>query len=94
MEETYQFLIEFKSIHPFRFWTSIFIATSLIIFAIWKLSRKKRKVKIEHLENERASSGLIAQKETVKSKVETKKENPILKNRKLKLMPTRLLKTT
>jgi very-short-patch-repair endonuclease len=41
MEETYRLLIEFKTIHPLRFWTAIFIATSLFIYAIWRFSRRK-----------------------------------------------------
>jgi hypothetical protein len=45
MEETYRLRIEFKTIHPLRFWTIIFISTSLIIFyTILKLSKKKPKI--------------------------------------------------
>ena len=74
MEETYRLLIEFKTIHPLRFWTAIFIATTLIIIAIWRLSRKKQKLKVEHLENQRPSTSVTTQKESVKQKPSTQKE--------------------
>ena len=85
MEETYRLLIEFKTIHPLRFWTAIFIGTSLIVFAIWRLSRKKQKSKIEHLENQRAISTPIAEKVTFKPKPDTKKENPTLEKLQTKV---------
>jgi very-short-patch-repair endonuclease len=85
MEETYRLLIEFKTIHPLRFWTAIFIGTSLIVFAIWRLSRKKQKSKIEHLENQRETSTAIAEKQTAKPKPETKKENPTLEKPQTKV---------
>lgn len=76
MEETYRLLIEFKTLHPLRFWTAIFIATSLIIFAFWKLSKNKRKAKFENLGNQRTTSTVVAEKETIKPKLDIKKENP------------------
>jgi len=85
MEETYRLLIEFKTIHPLRFWTAIFIGTSLIVFAIWRLSRKKQKSKIVHLENQRATSTPIAEKVTFKPKPDTKKENPTLEKLQTKV---------
>lgn len=85
MEETYRLLIEFKTIHPLRFWTAIVMATSLIIFAIWRLSRKKQKTKIEPLKNQRTTSTAIAEKETVKSKLETNKEKSTLEKPKSKV---------
>ncbi len=75
MKETYQLLIEFKTIHPLIFWTAIFIATSLIIYAVWRLSKNKRKLKIEHFETQRTTSTIVVKKETVKPKIDTKKEN-------------------
>lgn len=74
MKEIYELLIEFKIIHPLRFWTLIFIATSLIIFAILKLSRKKQKSKIEHLRSKITTSTVKAEKETAKLKLNTSKE--------------------
>lgn len=68
MEEVYRQIIEFKTIHPLRFWTAIFIATSLIIIAIGRLSRKKQ----------RPTTTVIAEKETVKQKPATQKENPTI----------------
>jgi hypothetical protein len=68
MEEVYRQIIEFKTIHPLRFWAAIFIATSLIIIAIWRLSRKKQ----------RPTTTVIAEKETVKQKPATQKENPAI----------------
>jgi very-short-patch-repair endonuclease len=85
MEETYRLLIEFKTIHPLRFWTAIVMATSLIIFAIWRLSRNKQKTKIEPLKNQRTTSTAIAEKETVKSKLETNKEKSTLEKPKTKV---------
>ena len=76
MEETYRLLIEFKTLHPLRFWTAIFISTSLILFAIWRLSKNKREAKIEQLGNQTRTSTVVAEKEIVKPKLDIKKENP------------------
>jgi len=76
MEEIYRLIIEFKTTHPLRFWTAIFIATSLILFVIWRLSKNKRKAKIEHLGTQITTSTVIEEKETVKPKLDAKKENP------------------
>lgn len=76
MEEIYQLIIEFKTTHPLRFWTAIFIATSLILFVIWRLSKNKRKAKIEHLGTQITTSTVIEERETVKPKLDAKKENP------------------
>ena len=76
MEETYRLIIEFKTIHPLRFWTAIFIATTLIIIVIWRLSRKKQKLKVEHLKNQRPTTTVITEKETVKQKPSTQKYPP------------------
>lgn len=78
MEETYRLLIEFKTIHPLRFWTAIFIATSIIIFAIWRLSKKNQKIKIEHLDSQKTTLTVVSEKENAKPELETKKENPKL----------------
>lgn len=85
MKEIYPFLIEFKTIHPLRFWTAIFIVTSFIIFVIWRLSLKKQKSKIGHLENQGVTSTVITEKEIVKSELETKKVNPILEKPQIKV---------
>src|SRR5690554_4251280 len=76
MEETYRLLIEFKTIHPLRFWTTIFIATTLIIYFVWRLTRKKQKPKLENFENQSTTSTVVEEKETVKLKLDVKKENP------------------
>lgn len=76
MEEINRLIIEFKTIHPLRFWTTIFIATSLILFVIWRLSKNKRKAKTEYLGTQRTTSTVVAEKETVKPKFDTKNENP------------------
>ncbi|MDY0142428.1 MAG: hypothetical protein RBR97_11105 [Bacteroidales bacterium] len=76
MEETYRLLIEFKTIHPLRFWTTIFIATTLIIYFVWRLTRKKQKPKLENFENQSTTSTVVEEKETVKPKLDVKKENP------------------
>jgi very-short-patch-repair endonuclease len=78
MEETYRLLIEFKTIHPLRFWTAIFIATTLIIYFVWRLTRKRQKPKFENLVNQSTKSTVIAEKETVNPKLEPKKENSTL----------------
>jgi len=78
MEETYRLLIEFKTIHPLRFWTAIFIATTIIIYFAWRLSRKKQNSKVENLGNQSTTSTIVAEKETVKPKPATKKENSTL----------------
>ena len=78
MEEIYRLLIEFKTLHPLRFWIAIFIAISLITYSIWRLSRKKQNPKDNHLVNQRITSTIIEEKETVKPKLETKKENSAL----------------
>lgn len=83
MEEIYRLLIEFKTIHPLRFWTAILIATNLIMFFVWRLSRKKPKV--ENLGNQSTTSTVIAEKETVKPKLETKKENSTLEKPQTKV---------
>jgi very-short-patch-repair endonuclease len=76
MEEIYRLIIEFKTTHPLRFWTAIFIATSLILFVIWRLSKNKRKAKIEHLGTQITTSTVVEEKETIKPKLDAKKENP------------------
>jgi very-short-patch-repair endonuclease len=76
MEEIYRLIIEFKTTHPLRFWSTIFIATSLILFVIWRLSKNKRKAKIEHLGTQITTSTVVEEKETVKPKLDAKKENP------------------
>ncbi|WP_304237297.1 hypothetical protein [Jiulongibacter sediminis] len=75
MEEAYRFLIDFKTLHPLRFWIAIFAETSLIIFAFWRLLKNKRKTKIGYLDNQRTTSKVVAEKETVKPKLDTKKAN-------------------
>jgi very-short-patch-repair endonuclease len=76
MEEIYRLIIEFKTTHPLRFWTAIFIATSLILFVIWRLSKNKRNAKIEHLGTQMTTTTVVEDKETVKPKLDAKKENP------------------
>ncbi|MEA5259331.1 hypothetical protein VB264_16150 [Arcicella aquatica] len=78
MEEIYRLLIELKTTHPLRFWTAIFIGISLIIFAIWRLSKKKQKAKIEQEENKRTLSTVTVEKKAAKPKLETHKEKSIL----------------
>jgi len=85
MEEAYRLLIEFKTIHPLRFWTAIFIATTLIIYFVWRLSRKQQKPKVENLVNQSTTSTVIAEKETVKPKLETIKENSTLEKPQTKV---------
>ena len=85
MEETYRLLIEFKTLHPLRFWIAIFIAISLITYSIWRLSRKKQNPKDNHLVNQRITSTIIEEKETVKPKLETKKENSALEKPQTKV---------
>jgi hypothetical protein len=85
MEETYQLLIEFKTIHPLRFWIAIFIAITLIIFFFWRLSRKKQKPKVDNLGNQSTTSAVIADKETVKPKLETINENSTLEKPQTKV---------
>lgn len=45
MKELYRIIIEFKALHPLRFWVIIFIVTSLFILMVWKLLKKKRSFK-------------------------------------------------
>lgn len=85
MEETYRLLIEFKTIHPLRFWIAIFIAKTLIIYFVWRLSRKKQKPKVKNLGNQSTTSAVIAEKETVKPKLETINENSTLEKPQIKL---------
>ncbi len=85
MEETYQLLIEFKTIHPLRFWTAIFIATTLMIYFVWRFTRKKQKPKIENLGNQSKTSTVIAEKETFKPKLESKKEKTTLEKPQTKV---------
>ncbi len=66
MNETYKLLSEFKTIHPFIFWTAIFLATTLVIIAAWKLARKKRTLKVKYLENQRPKTIVISEKEIFK----------------------------
>ena len=89
MEETYRLLIDFKTLHPIRFWTVIFIATSLIIVIIWRLSKNKRKAKIAHQRNQRRKSKVVAEHESVKLKLETKEQN-----RKFKIPETKVYSDT
>lgn len=93
MEVTYRLLIEFKTIHPLRFWIAIFVATSIIIFAIWKLSRKKQKTKIEQVENKRTTLTITVEKENVKAKLETNEEKSILEKPKTKVYTEASFKT-
>jgi len=74
MKEIYRLLIEFKTLHPLRFWTAIFIATILIVTAIWRLTRKKRKSKIKQTENKSASTGVATNEEFVTQKTAIQKE--------------------
>jgi len=74
MKEIYRLIIEFKTLHPLRFWTAIFIVTILFVIAIWRLSRKKQKTKIEHFESQRPSTAIITEKESIKQKAATYKE--------------------
>jgi hypothetical protein len=85
MEETYRLLIEFKTLHPLRFWTAIFIAISLIIYPFWRISRKKQVPKVDHLVNQKTTSTVIEEKETVKPKLETKKENSAIEKSQTKV---------
>lgn len=74
MREIYRLLIEFKTLHPLRFWTAIFIATILILTAIWRLTRKKRKSKNKQTENKGASLVVSIDEEFVTQKTATQKE--------------------
>ena len=76
MEETYRLIIEFKTIHPLRFWTAIFIVTTLMIYFGWRFLRKKPK--LDNFVNQSTTSTVFTEKETVKPKLETKKENSTL----------------
>ncbi len=77
MEETNRLLIEFMTIHPLRFWTAIFIVTTIIIYFVWRLSRKKQKSKVENLGKQRTTSTVIGEQETVKPKHATSlNQNP------------------
>lgn len=85
MEETYRLLIDFKTLHPLRFWTAILIATTLIIYFVWRLSRKKQKPKVENFGNQSTTSTVIVEKETIKPKLETKKENSTIEKPQTKV---------
>ena len=74
MEETCRLLIEFKTIHPFRFWFAIFIMSFIIIFAIWKILNKKQKSKNEQVVKQSTTSTAIVEKEITKPKIKTNKE--------------------
>lgn len=74
MKEIYRLLIEFKTLHPLRFWTAIFIATILIATVIWRLTKKKRKSKIKQTENQIASIVVATDEEFVSQKTATQKE--------------------
>jgi len=43
MNDIYQIIIEFKTLHPLRFWAGIAIAVLLLILVSWKLFKRKRK---------------------------------------------------
>jgi hypothetical protein len=62
------------TIHSLRFWTAIFITTALIIIAVCSLSRKKQKLKVRHLENQKPSNSVTTEKESVKQKPSPQKE--------------------
>lgn len=89
----YRLLIEFKTIHPLRFWTAILIATTIIIYFVWRLSRKKHNSKVKHFGNQSINSTVIAEKETVKTKPTTKKENSTLEKPQTKVYTNTSVKT-
>jgi very-short-patch-repair endonuclease len=93
MEETYQLLIEFKTIHPLRFWTTIFIATSLIVFAIWSLLRKKLKAKNEQAINQGVTSIVTVEKETATPTFETNNEQSFFEKQQSKINTDTSVKT-
>lgn len=74
MEETYQFLIELKTIYPLRFWTVTLTLIFLTIFIIWRLSKNNRQTKNEHPETEQATPSIPQEDKTVKSESGTIKE--------------------
>jgi hypothetical protein len=41
MEELIKLIIEFKTLHPLRFWAVIFVGIVLFVFMIWKLLKSK-----------------------------------------------------
>ncbi len=43
MEEIYRLLIEFKAAHPLKFWTTIFLVTSIVIISVWKLQGRNKR---------------------------------------------------
>jgi len=94
MEETYRLLIEFKTTHPLRFWTAIFMATILVIIAVWRHSRKKRTLKVEHLDNQRPITTVIVEKETVKQKTTTQKVYSATEKTQAKVYPDKLVKSS
>ncbi|WP_421828182.1 hypothetical protein [Larkinella sp.] len=85
MEEIYRLIIEFKTIHPLRFWTAIFVVTSLIFYVIWRLSKNRRKAKIEYIGSQRITSTVVAEKEINKPKLDRKKENSKLETPQTKV---------
>lgn len=93
MDETYKLLIEFKTIHPLSFWTAIFVATSLILIVIWRLSKKKQKSKVEPLEKQRPKTTVIIEKEIVIQKPTTKNENPTSAKPQTKIYPDTSVKS-
>ena len=85
MEETYQLIIEFKTLHPLRFWTAMFTSIFIILFTIWRLSRIKRKAKIKQLVYQTRTSTVVPKKEIIKPKLGVKTESPKFKTPKSKV---------
>jgi len=93
MEETYLLLIKFKTIHPLRFWTAIFVATSIIIFAIWKLLRKKQKSNNEQVENKKTTTTVIVAKKTDKPKLIKNKDKSTIERPQTKVYTDKPVKS-
>jgi len=85
LEEIYRLIIVFKATHPLRFWTAIYMATTLISLLIWKLSRNKRKDKIEIIGTQGITSQIAAEKDFIEPKYDTNREIPNLETPQTKV---------
>lgn len=68
MEEIYSLILEYKSIHPIRFWSGLFLLLSGIIFLILNQNKKKKR-QTQALQKEKE------QKEKIQNSIRSKNEN-------------------
>ncbi len=76
MEEIYTLFIDFKTSQSLMFWMILVIATFSIVYFIWRISKNKRKAKIEYAGAQRTKSTIVVERETYKSKLNRKIESP------------------